>query len=340
MTAYLAKPRLGNQKAPTQWPSEATATVTNEHGELEVIGKCRRQAYFRLLLDTFSFSPQYEMYRTLVEYIKSVEEDVDPYLRWIWKQGELYEEFCIQASQESGVFIATQTQVYIPKWNVSGKIDLVVINPATGKYHIIEVKSVYGYNANYVLGTPAERKRGVLGKPRDSHLMQIALYQYHYANNDDRFDCGYLVYGARDTGRYAEYEVTVEPEEDEEGNVLHYIHYKGNAPCKTSKTKTNLTIENIAEQYVYIQKCVDSGEIPERDFETSYDDDKIQKLFERGELNKKDSEQFVKRKKQLEEGKTRVVKAVEKGDWQCRFCAFRQVCYNEDNTPKNIRESI
>ena len=330
----MARPRLGNQKAPTQWPSEATATAVNEHGEPEVIGKCRRQAYFRLLLDTFSFSPHYEMYRPLVEMIQAEQEEVDPYLRWIWKQGELYEEFCVQAAQESGIFIATQTQVYIPKWNVSGKIDLVVINPVTAKYHIVEVKSVYGFNANYVLGSPAQRKNGSLGEPRDSHLMQLGLYQYHYGNNDDRFDSGLLVYGARDTGRYAEYEVTVEPTEDDEGNIQHHIFYKGNSPCATKKKDSGLVIENILEQYSYIQQCVDSGQIPERDFDLSYSEEKINKLYERGELNKRDTEQHAKRTLQIAEGKKRPVKAVEKGDWQCGYCAFRNICYTEDKQPR------
>ena len=33
VTDYLARPRLGNQKAPTQWPSEATATREDEYGD-------------------------------------------------------------------------------------------------------------------------------------------------------------------------------------------------------------------------------------------------------------------------------------------------------------------
>ena len=172
-TDYLARPKLGDQKAPTQWPSEATAIVESEHGDLEVIGKCRRSAYFRLLLDAYSFSPNYEMYKPLVDQLELQKIDVDPYMRWIWVAGNLYEDFCVNIAKESGVFISGQTQIYVPEINLSGKIDLVVINPSTKLFHIIEVKSVYGFNANKVLGTPAERKRGVLGTPRESHLPHI-----------------------------------------------------------------------------------------------------------------------------------------------------------------------
>ena len=57
-------------------------------------------------------------------------------------------------------------------------------------------------------------------------------------------------------------------------------------------------------------------------------------LCEAGELSKKDTEQFKKRKQQVEEGKKRVVKQVEKGDWQCSYCAFKNVCFNGDYTPR------
>ena len=36
-------------------------------------------------------------------------------------------------------------------------------------------------------------------------------------------------------------------------------------------------------------------------------------------------------KKQIEEGKSRIVKAVEKGDWQCRFCEYQTHCHEEDD---------
>lgn len=335
-TDYLARPRLGDQKAPTQWPSEATAIVENEHGDPEVIGKCRRSAYFRLLLDAYSFSPNYEIFKPLVDKLELEKIEVDPYMRWIWAAGNLYEDFCVNIAKEAGVFISGQTQIYVPKINLSGKIDLVVINPSDKLFHIVEVKSVYGFNANRVLGTPAERKRGILGTPRESHLMQLGLYQWWYANQRDEFGDGLLVYGARDTGRYAEYTVTVEPVENEDGSTTEYIFYKGNAPCKTAKRNSGISIQSIVEQYKLIAKGVDSGEIPERDFDLRYDEDKLQVLFDRGELSKKDTEQFEKRKKQIEEGKSRVVKQVEKGDWQCNYCSFKNVCYSEDKTPRNI----
>ena len=205
VTNHLARPGLSEQKAPTLWPSSATAIKDGK-----VIGKCRRQAYFRYLKDSYYFYNKYDHLENLVKYIEEKESPIALYTRWIWQQGELYEDYCTNLAKESGVFVATQTSVYVPGYNISGKIDLIVVNPETTKLHIVEVKSVYGFNANSVLGTEAQQRKGNLGEPRDSHLMQLGLYQWWYGNNDDRFAEGLLVYGARDTGRFAEYKLTVE----------------------------------------------------------------------------------------------------------------------------------
>lgn len=333
ITDYLKRPRFGQQKAPTLWPSEATAIVKNEYNEEVVEGKCRRATYFRFLTECYSYyDDKYSVYQPLIEEIRTEYIDVDNYLRWIWKQGDLYEEYCIQAAKASGIYIADQVQVYIPEYNVSGKIDLVVIDPTTGKYRAVEVKSVYGYGANTVLGTPGQRKDGHLGEPRTSNLMQIGIYDWWYTSRQEDFDKSFLSYGARDTGRYAEYVIDTSVDDDD----LHHIKYSGVSPNRTTQTTTDITIENVLEQYKYIQDCVDSGEIPSRDFQLTYSEDKLEKLFDRGELSKADSARYEKRKKQIEEGKTRLVKPVEKGDWQCSRCSYKTICYAEDGAPRDL----
>ena len=332
MTDYLSRSKLGEQKAPTQWPSEATAFIKNEYGEDQVIGKCRRSAYFRLLFDSYKFyTDKYGFYKELVEALKAKYIEPDTYLRWIWKSGQMYEDICTDISKSSGVYVAEQVAIYIPEFNVSGKIDLVVINPETSKFKAIEIKSVYGYNANSVLGSPAERRRGKLGTPRDSHLMQIALYDWWYASNHDMFEESSLVYGARDTGRYAEYAVGTTRVGDED-----FIYYQGVSPNRTEKVITSLSMQNILSQYKFIANCLDSGEIPARDYEIIYSDETIDKMYERGNLSATDKKQYEKRKEQLLAGKSRVVKKIEKGDWQCRYCNYKNLCYDKDNNPTKL----
>jgi hypothetical protein len=76
--------------------------------------------------------------------------------------------------------------------------------------------------------------------------------------------------------------------------------------------------------------------IPPRDYELKYSEERIEQMYQDGLLGKVDTAQHEKRKKQIEEGKSRVVKAVEKGDWQCRFCDYKNVCYDRDQQPVEL----
>jgi len=333
VTNYLSKPRLGNQKAPTLWPSEAAAIIEDKWGEEKNIGRCRRSVFFRFLTQCYGYyNDKYSHYETLVKTIKENEVPPDTYLQFIWKQGQLYEDFLLDTAKNSGVYIGDQTQVYIPSHNVSGKIDIIVLDPATDTYKIVEAKSVYGFNATRVIGTPSQRKQGVMGTPKANYLMQLGLYQYWYANQNDKFSDALLVCGARDTGKYAEFGLTVEP--DEEGT--NWIYFYQNDPYPGDKINSGISIENILGQYAYIQESIDSNVIPERDFDIKYSDEKLETLYQRRELNKSETERYAKRKKQIEEGKTRINKQIEKGDWQCNFCSFKKTCYDSNNTPKQI----
>lgn len=333
VSKYIARPRMGNEKAPTLWPSECAAIMVNEHNESKNIGRCRRSIFFRFLLASFKYHEEYSHYSELVKQVKRAIVPVDPYMRFIWAQGNLYEDYLLNTSKESGVYIADQTAVYVPSHNVSGKIDIIVIDPCTEKYRIVEAKSVYGFNANFVLGTPSQRKQGQLGTPKASYLMQLGLYQWWYANKREEFGDALLVCGARDTGRYAEFGVTVD--ENEETGQNHIMYYFNN-PCSSEKIDSEITIENILEQFSYIQNCLDSGVIPDKDFEISFSDEKIDTLYERNELNKSETQRYEKRQKQITEGKTRINKQIQKGDWQCSYCSYKDTCYKSNGEPREI----
>lgn len=333
VTDYLTKPRIGDQRHPTLWPSEASAEITNEFNEKVVIGKCRRATFFRYLQDNFRFYDKYNFYSALVDEISLKKLPPDRYMRWIWKAGELYEEYLINLAKSSGVFIGEQIPIYIKSHNVSGKIDLRVINPVTHKLTDVEAKSVYGHGGNYTLGTPSARRKGQLGTPRDSNMMQIGIYNWWTSSANDSFESSRLVYGARDTGRYAEYLIHTEKDENDD---LTYIYYTNNAPNQGDAVKTAITIDNILEQYASTQRHLDSGEIPERDYELAYDEDRIDLMLERGQLNKAETERHTKRQKWKAGEHPRKIKLIEKGDWQCRLCSFKNICYEASGEPRTL----
>lgn len=289
VTDQLMRPRPGDPRHPTLWPSEARGTYVNEHGETVPVGKCKRSIFYRYLISNYKFYDKYSHWKPLVEQLERERKPTDRYMQWIWAAGEQAEEYLIQKAKESGVFVAEQVNVYVPSHNISGKKDIEVYNPDTGKLTIVEAKSVYGFNANGVLGTESQRRNGVMGEPRESNLMQIALYHWWTASTDDAYEDSRLVYIARDTGRFAEYLVRTVEEDD----VIH-IEYKAWNPHPGTWVRVPYTINSILDSYKEQQTAIDSGHIPDREYSLRWSDEKIHQAYVRDELGKTDKATYEK----------------------------------------------
>lgn len=297
-TKQLMRPRPGDSKGPTLWPSEASATYVDDDGNEVTVGKCRRAMFFRYLTDSYKFFDKYKMWRPLVERLHKEAKPVDRYMLWIWAAGEQAEEYLIEQAKKSGVYVEEQVPVYVKSHRVSGKKDIEVYNPESGKLSIVEAKSVYGFGANTVLGTESQRRRGSMGTPRDSNLMQIAIYHWWTASEDDAYEDSRLVYIARDTGRYAEYLVrTVEelPEEEEGESTIH-IEYRPWHPYKGAWKRVKFTINQILNSYMATQLAVDAGRIPPRDFDLSWSEERLERAYKAGELGKTHAQKYEKAK--------------------------------------------
>lgn len=350
LTQYLHAPRWGDPSLPSLWPSEASAVITNEYGEQTVVGKCRRSMYFRYLSSVYSHTSKVREYmpqwsdatmlkiKGLVDHLKEEQIPFTNYQHWIFRQGDLYEDYIIGQAKNSGVYIADQVPIRFTKTNISGKVDLYVINPETGKKRKTEVKSVHGFGGTAVIGTAKDHNQRRLGTPRDSNLMQIALYDYKDKESEE-FEDSSLVYGSRDDGRYAEYRIRVNPESGE-------IFYRGVAPIVTTEKLSPITINSIFNDgYKYVQTHVDEVVIPPRDYDLIHPPEKLRKMYERGELSKTVSEQISKIDERILENEKRVLegqkpkvdlKMPELGHWQCNLCSYKNVCYDKDNQPREL----
>lgn len=294
-TNQLTRPRPGDPKHPTLWPSEASATYMKDGQEI-VVGKCRRAIFFRYLVYSYKFYDKYRMWKPLVDKLRAQSKPVDKYMLWIWAAGEQAEEFLIEQSKKSGIYVAEQVPVYVKSHNISGKKDIEVYNPETNKLTIVEAKSVYGFGGNSVLGSESSRRKGFMGEPRESNLMQIAIYHWWTASMDDAYEESRLVYIARDTGRYAEYLVRT-VEEDETTHIEYRPWHPYSGPWK----RVPYTIDNILETYLKIQEWVDNGTIPGRDFDILWSQERLDAAYEADELGKGDKEKYEKLRKREEE---------------------------------------
>jgi hypothetical protein len=337
----ISRPRPGDSKEPTQWPSEATAAVVL-NGKEQIVGQCRRQAFFRLLEENYRFNPEkFALSEELVTSLKANKIPVSNYMRFIWAMGELYEQYIIDQAKNSGIFVYTQVPVYIKSVNVSGKEDIVIIDPETTKLSIVEVKSVYSYGADKVIGSDAERRKGQLGTPRDKNLMQIALYHWWVASQDIAYGPSRLIYGDRGAGKYAEYLVKTTTD----NNGLINIWYRGITPNQTEWTCSKITINSILEQYIIIADYVSNQKIPPRDYKLQYSREDFERPEIQEELNKSDRGQLDKIKEREQENIERIengqnpkveLKLPAKGDFNCGWCPYRNVCYSSDGNPTEI----
>lgn len=336
---HLGKARLGDVRPPSLWPSEASASLKNDYDEPYVVGACRRSTFFRYTVANYYFYPDTTIYDELASEIITLETPPDRYQKWVWEAGKLYEDFVVEMSKQSGVYVDSQIQIVVPNYNLVGKLDLIVRNPITEKLVAEEIKSVYGHGGNEVLGTPSMRNKNMMGNPRESNLMQIALYDWHLRSRlGDMLESSHLFYGARDTGRDAEYSVTTYLE-----NEVTKIKYQGVAPNITSPVVSKITIDNILSNYNYVRSHFEQQIIPPRDYELVFSEEHIHKLYQRDELTKTDVEQYEKIQARLTENKERIsagkepkkeLKPVIKGDWQCSKCQYARICYDADQKPR------
>lgn len=341
ITKHMQKPRLGDLRPPSLWPSDASAVLTSSSGREYVEGSCRRHTFLRYTRDKFVFDNQTNIkYKPLVEELYEVQTEPERYMRWIWTAGNLFEEFIIEEAKKSGVYVASQLQVVIPTWNIIGKLDLIVSNPETGGLIAQEVKSIYGYYAEKeIVGTSSMRARGILGKPKPNNLMQAAIYNWHMKPRYPTLEATRLLYGDRGTGKDAEFNVRTEAQAD--GDIA--IYYRGVAPFIASEVKSPITINNILNQYDYVLAHNKEGVLPPRDFDLSYNEEQIKELYEEDELSNTDKatyEKVIDRRKENQalilEGKKpkKELKLPSVAHWACSRCEFIKFCYEQDGTPR------
>lgn len=332
LTNALKRPRVGDPKAPTLWPTEATV-VLEQDGEEVVVGKCRRARALRYIRDLYEYNPEENpQWKELYEHIVKYDTEPSNYMRWIWVIGQMFEDYVINKAKESGVFIREQTPIYIRELNVSGKMDLTVVDPNDAKLRVCEIKSIYGRGANMVLGTDAKKPKEA-PVPKEGNLLQLGIYDAWWVlPRQEEYARSRLIYGARDDGRYGEVEVWIE-EHDEE----HWIMYRYILPSTLPKSmrepvRTPFSIENIMANYAETLRHVEEGTLPKRDFKLNYDEDDIRKLYEAGKLNRADTKAWETREKHREEGKKLTVlpSVAKKGDWQCRYCDRKYACWKQN----------
>jgi len=251
----------------------------------KVFGGCRRKEYLRLTGVSESNPPSMDAYRKMLygEYVSNAEVDL---------------------AKKARIYVGDEVAVQDDKHKISGRIDLVIIDPnaTTDPYIGIEHKSIYGiWSIKKKIapppGTPLETSM--------NHLAQTVFYAAVYRAAIKRWWIRYL---ARDEGKTNKHEVILLPDGS--------ISVNGRA-----------TQRNISELYAWadsVHASVSAKALPAHDFSLVYTKEQLKEAADAGELSATNTEKVNKGHKVIA------------GEFNCRFCGHTDTCWQNTQLPYDL----
>ncbi len=288
---FITRKKFSTTREKRFYPSEASVKYFDEFGELTTAGGCLRASYFRLSGD----------------YARLPNE---PRTEYIFAQGKIIEQWLIDRWKEMGIWVDNNIKFINEEYNISGELDVLLREPTDGKLYGVEVKTFYGYNAEKeILGNKSTK-----GAPKLSQLLQTLIYLYNFR---DRLSSFRMVYFARDSVKRRTFKIELHEEDG-----LFY-------PKVDGEVMREFTINSVFARYKELQNYIDKKEVPPRDYELQYPDEKIEKRWAQGRIAKTKYEAWKK-------GKLKKYEYI--GDWMCNYCAFKNICYGDDAIPDTVTE--
>lgn len=259
------------------FPSEASVVTVNG----DIIGTCAYATYLSFLNTPIS-------------------NPIDARGQWTLDMGKMVEERYIEMLKRRGVWIGNNIKYYDPVSDISGEIDVLLVDRNVEPEIIIgaEVKSAYG-----------SKFRTSIGKfPKLENLLQVALYLDYF-----KFPYWILVYHARDTQEQVEYRIQITEEKliapNGEEITRHHL-LVDSIPLKL------FYVEDIYARYRLIEEHVASRKFPPKDYTYGYTEEQTKERFNNGVISK---------------WKMTKIKAgnLVDSDWQCLYCKYLNACWAE-----------
>lgn len=283
------------------YPSSVSIEYTLEDGRTKRVGSCLRQQFYYI-----AGVPETNASR-VEDRVKAA------YGNWI-------HDGLADLLKTSGIYIASEKRLYRPYDEetelppVSGRCDIVVQDPTNGLPVIVEIKSgndsSWYFKKEVLVGGS---KEGEEARPKEDHVAQLLLYLDFYGQFG--VEKGILLYAGRATGLFKQYIVRMTEDgsafvqSDEISEVWHHVN-----------------IHSVNKRWNTLLLHIQQNSLPPRDYEYQYSNETIVDMYENGELNKTDTA-TVKRKLKKGDLDGELLK---KGDWQCSWCNFRDLCYGKE----------
>lgn len=327
----LTKDVLTSQKSyRTMSPSSASIELIDAHGQKKVVGACLRQQYYRLK----GFIPD--------EGGRNIDWNLSAML------GEKAHELLAQLIDLHGFSmglqrLATEHSFVVQGKGIGGRTDLILWDYNSNEPIGVEIKSIGEFKA-----------KKAMEQPIDEHLLQSVIYLDHYAKTIPKDQIGikkwYLWYISR-TENWSlkakdhnspftmlwDYCITLE----DGVPIVHGSNF--------NQKLTQYSIENIYKRFDQLRTYLDTNQVPPRDYEERYSEEKLTHLYKTSQIPTKRDTEIIE--KWLNKGATPGKLNVVLGDAECKFCEFSKACWSGvqnttqpcfSNLPKkdNIKEPV
>ena len=311
----------------TFWPSSASLRIEEKDGTIRLAGKCARYLYWRNTGEL----PTDKIDAWGVRKMAAGDAIEDTYNVW---------------AEEDGILIEKQHHIQYDIGNitVSGRIDGIYM--IDNEIICAEIKTFDGYYAQKeIFGTSSTP-----GRPKDTNILQVMLYLDYFRNNkysNEEHNISNvdikefrLCYIQRSDMKDREYIISLE--ELRRPATLIEINKEIHVPSSNICTRqsdvyvtdyipvitpliedtpgssiylTGYSLLGLHERMKMIYRCIMSNELPPREYEYTYSDEKIEKLYKDGTLSKKKYAEYQK--------------GMAVGDWNCRWCIYKTKCWGD-----------
>jgi len=308
----LARERFTGERRTSLYPSEASVIYTTPSGYKYVVGGCLRKSWYRLL-----------------KFPESNPRSIKA--KYILEAGKYLENLIVELVKLAGIYENNSVKFWEKSLSVSGEIDIVVQLPTDKqKYIFVECKSSYGGRLKFGYETGkardlfdhfegrASNKRLIKGRPKMEHVLQLVIYLYIH-RDDQNLLGGKLLYILRDNMNRTEFDITLV---EDSATGKHFV-------AINNEIERGFYVEDIFERYRLLAEYVNESvqllrkglvtrkelQPPPRDFKLTYSDEEAKLLNQIGMLSNTAYKKHIKGDRQ--------------GDWQCSYCVYRSLCYNE-----------
>lgn len=302
----LSAPSFVSTRRSNFFHPSSVSVEKNDKGFREVVGSCLREQYYRIKDETptNTTEPDYVISALLGD-----------------KVSELVVNLIDTHGFKMGLQrLAVEHSFYDPRINVSGRTDIIAWDFIANEPVGIEIKSVGQYKASQTIDNPD-----------DSHVMQSILYLDYYRTfmpASQKVPKKWYIWYVSRTENWSikgkkhgspmtmvwDYYITLD------GNGVPTVHTPTSA-----KERPDLAVKNIHARFEQLANYLESNTEPPRDFDLEYSEEKIATLFELDLISRKMDKEKIE--KWIKKGATPGKLNLQLGDFECRFCAWKDKCW-------------